>query len=89
VVPRSGHKLEFDELLHFCFEHMPYFMVPRYIQIRTTLPRTPTEKVMKYVLRAEGLTSDTWDCEKAGWRITRNGLQRLAFQESGVTSPGP
>ena len=31
---------------------------------RATLPKTPTQKVQKHLLRSEGITADTWDREK-------------------------
>jgi carnitine-CoA ligase len=43
-------------------------MVPRYVEFVGELPRTPTDKVAKHELRAmgdHGLTSATWDREKA------------------------
>ena len=43
-------------------------MVPRYIRVIDELPKTPTAKVEKHVLRAQGLTADTWDRERAGIR---------------------
>ena len=36
-------------------------MVPRYIDIVEALPRTPTEKVEKTVLRQRAITPTTWD----------------------------
>ena len=38
------------------------------------LPRTPTEKVQKHLLRSEGITPDTWDREKAGIVLKRERL---------------
>jgi crotonobetaine/carnitine-CoA ligase len=35
------------------------------------LPRTPTQKVEKYILRQQGITEDTWDRVKAGVEIKR------------------
>jgi hypothetical protein len=43
------------------------------------LERTPTSKVAKYRLRARGVTATTWDCEQAGWRMTRDGAVRPAL----------
>ncbi|MFP3519923.1 ATP-dependent acyl-CoA ligase, partial [Pseudomonas sp. SIMBA_077] len=77
VVRRAGSCLDAESLLRFAVETMPYFMVPRFIEFRTELPRTPTMKVRKVELRAEGRTSGTWDCEQAGLRVTRRGLERL------------
>jgi crotonobetaine/carnitine-CoA ligase len=77
VVLKPGASLSHEELLRYCAEHMPYFMVPRYIEFVDALPRTPTEKVKKYELRqagSGGVTADTWDREEHGLRVTRDGL---------------
>jgi crotonobetaine/carnitine-CoA ligase len=50
---------------------MAHFMVPRYVRIVPDLPKTPTQKVQKHLLRTEGITADAWDREKAGIRIKR------------------
>ena len=36
-------------------------MVPRYVDVVADLPRTPTEKIRKDVLRDRGVTATTWD----------------------------
>jgi crotonobetaine/carnitine-CoA ligase len=46
-------------------------MIPRYIRVVDVLPRTPTAKIRKNVLRDSGITGDTWDREKAGIVIRR------------------
>jgi crotonobetaine/carnitine-CoA ligase len=46
-------------------------MVPRYVRHVAVLPKTPTTKVEKHVLRAEGVTAETWDREKAGISVRR------------------
>lgn len=58
--------IEPAELIEFLVPRMAYFMVPRYIRVLPELPKTPTTKVMKHQLRAEGVTQDTWDRETAG-----------------------
>lgn len=63
VAPVAGHNLDHKELMLFLGERMPYFMVPRYIRILDELPKTPSSKVMKHILRGEGVTPDTWDRE--------------------------
>jgi crotonobetaine/carnitine-CoA ligase len=59
------------EFTHWMAERMPYFMVPRYIRFVDTLPKTPTERVQKVKLREEGITSDTFDREAAGIKVSR------------------
>lgn len=76
VVLKPGHTLTPEELIEHCAARMAYFMVPRFIEFKPELPRTPTEKVKKFELRAEGdggITAATWDREKAGIKITRDG----------------
>jgi crotonobetaine/carnitine-CoA ligase len=43
---------------------MARYMVPRYVDIVQSLPRTPTEKVEKYRLMTRGVSSTTWDRER-------------------------
>ena len=74
VILRQGQSIEPAELLAHCAKHMPYFMVPRYIDIVTDVPRTSTAKVEKYRIRAQGLSATTWDREAQGWKVTREGL---------------
>ena len=40
------------DLWAFCDEHMPRFWLPRYIELRRTLPKTPSQKIQKYLLRS-------------------------------------
>lgn len=63
-----------EEIFQFSAANMPYFMVPRYIEVRTELPRTPTMKIKKAELKSECNGEATWDCEKAGLRVTRRGV---------------
>ncbi|GAA3649188.1 ATP-dependent acyl-CoA ligase [Nocardioides ginsengisoli] len=50
-----------EEILAWARERLPYFAVPRYLQFLDALPRTPTAKVKKADLRAEGVTPATYD----------------------------
>ncbi|MGZ4771352.1 MAG: AMP-binding enzyme, partial [Ilumatobacteraceae bacterium] len=61
VVPRPGHVVDPRALTDFCAGRMGGHMVPRYVDIVESLPRTPTEKVQTALLRARGVTATTWD----------------------------
>ena len=63
VVPMPGAVLDPFDLLRHCAGTMARFMVPRYIRVMAALPKTPTERVQKFELRAAGVTSDTYDRE--------------------------
>jgi crotonobetaine/carnitine-CoA ligase len=68
--------IELTALCEFLVKRMPYYMVPRYIRIVDTLPKTPTQKVQKAQLRSEGVTTDTWDRDKSGLRLKREVLKQ-------------
>jgi len=61
VTLNPGTRLTAEELLAFCVERLPEFMVPRYVEFRGELPRTPTGRVEKYRLREEGLGAGAHD----------------------------
>ncbi len=68
---KEGEKLSPANLLDWCQERMAYFMVPRYVEFKEELPKTPTDRVEKYKLKEEGITKNTWDREKAGYKVKR------------------
>ncbi|MEV0400402.1 AMP-binding protein [Actinoallomurus sp. NPDC050550] len=50
-----------QELWDWCTGRVPAFAVPRFIRFVDELPKTPSERVRKAALRAEGVTPDTHD----------------------------
>ncbi|MBN9738337.1 MULTISPECIES: AMP-binding protein [unclassified Pseudonocardia] len=73
VVPREGRTVDPVELTRFLIERLPYFMVPRYVAFADELPKTPTQKVHKHVLRESGAGTGVWDREAAGIVVRRPG----------------
>jgi crotonobetaine/carnitine-CoA ligase len=71
VVLADGATPTAEDICAHCNEHLPYFAVPRYIDIVTEFPRTPTNRVQKYQLRERGVTDTTWDRVAAGFVVTR------------------
>jgi carnitine-CoA ligase len=71
VAVKEGENFDPAALIEFLRPRMAHFMVPRYVRVVEALPRTPTAKIEKVKLRAEGLTSDTWDRETAGIVVKR------------------
>ena len=69
AVPGTG--FEPAALIEFLVPRLAHFMIPRYVRTVEALPKTPTQKVQKHLLRSEGITADTWDREAAGIRIRR------------------
>ena len=52
VVLREGAAATPEELWAFSEEHMPRFWVPRFIELRAEMPKTPSQKIQKYLLRS-------------------------------------
>ena len=50
-----------ERLWEFCAEHLAPFKVPRYLDYRQGLPKTPSSKVQKNLLREEGLAPGVAD----------------------------
>ncbi len=73
ITPRPGESVEPAEVIYWCAEHLAYFKVPRYIEVRDELPRTPSLRVRKDVLRQEreDLITGSFDREAAGIQIRR------------------
>jgi crotonobetaine/carnitine-CoA ligase len=57
----SDRELGPAELWDWCSGRLPAFAMPRFIRFVEEIPRTPSEKVRKSVLREEGITADTHD----------------------------
>ena len=76
IAPVPGKTIDPKELLEFLVPRLPHFMVPRYVRIVEFLPKTPTQKVQKHLLRSAGITDDTWDREKFGIKIKRQQLSK-------------
>ena len=73
VTPRPGETVRPEDVIYWCADHLAYFKVPRYIEVRDELPRTPSLRVRKDVLRQEreDLIAGCFDREAAGIRIRR------------------
>ena len=50
-----------EDVLEWCDGKIPAFAIPRFVRFVDALPKTPSEKVRKSVLRDAGRTADTYD----------------------------
>ena len=73
MVRAPGSQLDERGIIEFCRPLMPYFMVPRYVALAPELPKTETQKIEKYKLRAaaEADLGKVWDRDKAGIKIEK------------------
>jgi carnitine-CoA ligase len=60
LVLRGGEAVEPSAIAQYCEERLPYFAIPRYIELMDDLPRTESGKVQKFKLRERGVTAATW-----------------------------
>ena len=70
VVLRDDAKATAEELWAFCDEHMPRFWVPRFIEFRREMPKTPSQKIQKYLLRAGEDQGEVFERAASGRRTT-------------------
>ena len=66
LVTRDKQPVDISALIDFLSKRLAHFMVPRYFRFIEELPRTPTQKVEKHVVRTTGLTKDSVDREALG-----------------------
>lgn len=60
-----------QEFFEFASAELPYFAVPRYVDVRAALPVNALSRVMKHVLRDEGVTNRMWDLHALGLVASR------------------
>jgi HIP---CoA ligase len=53
IVTRAGRVLDEATVLGFCRERLANYKVPRRVEFRDVLPRNPSGKVLKRLLREE------------------------------------
>jgi crotonobetaine/carnitine-CoA ligase len=71
VVPRDMSRFDPAHLIAFLTTRIPYFMLPRYVEMLSAVPKTHSMRVKKFELRERGNSAATWDREAAGIKVTR------------------
>ncbi len=66
AVRKPGSRVSEADLFRYCIERLPYFALPRYVEFRDELPRSPVGRVLKRTLREEGVTPTSWDADRSG-----------------------
>ena len=58
-----------ERIVAHCTDNLASFKVPRYLEYRASLPKTPSEKIAKHVLKAEtpDLRRGSWDRVEGHW----------------------
>ncbi|MBK5108475.1 MAG: AMP-binding protein [Anaerolineales bacterium] len=53
--PGQQGKVSDDDIRDYCRQHLPPYMVPKYVEFREEMPLTVSEKVFKRILREEAI----------------------------------
>ena len=53
IVPKEGQRIDPAEIFQWCEQRLARFKIPRYLEIRESLPKTPSLRVEKFRLRQE------------------------------------
>jgi crotonobetaine/carnitine-CoA ligase len=56
VVLKEGQDLAPEEMINWCMERLADFKVPRYLEYKKSLPKTPSSRIEKYLLKQETAT---------------------------------
>jgi crotonobetaine/carnitine-CoA ligase len=71
AILNPGATLTHEALFHWSTNAVPYYALPRYIEFRDTLPKNPQGRILKYQLRDEGKTAQTWDLEATDIKVAK------------------
>ena len=71
VTLRPGAALDCAELLDFCAARMPYFCVPRFVEMVNELPKNVIGRIRKDLLRNSGLESVHLGSREHGYIVSR------------------
>ncbi len=67
---KPGEHVEPRELFEFAAQRMPFFMVPRFVELLDEIPKTSNQKAQRYVLRQRPI-GECWDREQLGVQLVR------------------
>jgi crotonobetaine/carnitine-CoA ligase len=71
VILKPDSAITAGQLCLWAIERLPYFCVPHYIEIHQDFPRSPTGKVLKYLLKEAGVTARSWVRASSGVSFLR------------------
>ncbi len=71
LVLAPGTDFEVEAFMGFCSTQLPYFAVPRYVEVVEELPKNAVGRVLKHELRQRGPGPRAWDGQQAGYVVAR------------------
>ena len=72
---KEGEKLDYMDFLKWCEKELPYYMIPRYIEIIEEVPKTATQRPKRYLLKERGV-GNAFDAYAAGFRPRKTFIKK-------------
>ncbi|WP_272940049.1 AMP-binding protein [Mycolicibacterium gilvum] len=72
----DGCEIQPKELFEFFRKSMPYYAIPRYVEVLNSLPTNANGRVQKFILRERGISEATLDFEELGLVVARGDRRR-------------
>lgn len=69
IIVKPNETIDPLDLIAWCKERLAYFKIPRFIEFRAELPKTPTHRVQKYKLRGETKRKDCFDLLQTDFKL--------------------
>jgi crotonobetaine/carnitine-CoA ligase len=83
IVLKNGEQCTPEELFAFFQAEIPYYAIPRYVEIFEHLPRSAVGRVTKNVLRQRPAVSENgWDFEERGFRVDKTDRRSIKAQQT-------
>ncbi len=71
ILAANEGDLEPEALFAFFGANLPYFAIPRYVEMLAELPVNANGRVMKHILRDAGIQANDWDFENMGFALSK------------------
>jgi crotonobetaine/carnitine-CoA ligase len=71
IVCHPGHPVTPEGLFDYFKNNLPYYAIPRYVDVRDSLPSNALNRIMKHLLRQEGVPESAWDLQALGLSVAR------------------
>jgi crotonobetaine/carnitine-CoA ligase len=78
IVLREGQTADAEALFAFFRDNLPFYAMPRYVELTDALPKTAVGRVRKHELRERGVTAADIDFEALGLSVAREERRKVS-----------